>query len=445
MYILIAIVLLQIAIVNNKVDAKYSMQNEFYIANIDIDNTKPKIEIISITNDNVGYNGYANKNNIINIEVKFTDKNIENIFLDENHIKFKLDDENATIGNISFIKQKDETMEKIYKIELKNIEGNGKLKIEFMEGIIEDLGELKNEYIEYDTNIIIDNIAPTGEFTEEILSDGKSKGSIVLNELIRELEGWNTIDNGLKIEKEFTNKISYELPIYDLAGNKTIININLKKPTYINLVYASHNSEIGWTYGYGNYDIAGKKAAKTNLIYKTEGLAFNIEGNVDDDFVQARAYMYTHWGEGSYAKDYSSHIIYNYGYNPNDGTYKSMSSSDLVTRNNKKYFQFGGSGVNSYKNTDTKGKNPIPKNLSYIYPYGICGMNIKLKDYSEFSVIYQILVKGYGWSEACSDDQECIQSKTSPMSAFRMALVPKSEKQYVIDTFNKYKGTYNLK
>ena len=49
-------------------------------------------------------------------------------------------------------------------------------------------------------------------------------------------------------EKEFTNNISYELPIIDYAGNKTIINVNITKATYINITYASHNSEIGWTF-----------------------------------------------------------------------------------------------------------------------------------------------------------------------------------------------------
>ena len=70
---------------------------------------------------------------------------------------------------------------------------------------------------------------------------------------------------------------------------------------------------------------------------------------------------------------------------------------------------------------------------------------MKLKDYSYFSIIYQILVNEVGWVSACSDGQECMYFKDKPMSAFRIALVPKTEKQYVIDTWNKDIGTFNIK
>ena len=304
---------------------------------------------------------------------------------------------------------------------------------------------MKNELLEINTNITIDNIAPNGNFTETKISDGKVNATIDLSEKIKELEGWDFSDNKLKATKEFTNNVSYELPIVDYAGNKTIINVDITQATYINIVYASHNSVVGWSFGYGNYDVAGKDAIARNSIYKTEALAFNISGNVDEDFVQAKSYIYTYWGEGSYGRCTTSGILYNYGYNPLDESYKSMKSSDLVTIGNKKYFQFGGSGINGYLNTDANGNNPMPSNIAPLYRYGICGIKMKLKDYSEFSVVYQILVDGIGWVSACSDGQECMYAKDKPMSAFRIALVPKTEKQYVIDTWNKDIGTFNLK
>jgi len=439
--ITIAGIIILLVFVNTVVNAKYIFENKFEVANLNIDRTKPIIEVISIENTNKGYENYANKTHIIGITVKFRDKNIDKVLCDKEHIKVKVD---KYLQNAQYTKISESQGEKTYKIELKNIEGNGKLTIQFLEGTVIDTSMLENEQIEIDANILIDNIAPNGSLKEEKLSGGKVKAIINLNEGIRKFEGWEFKQNNSQIEKEFTNNISYELPIIDYAGNKAIVNVNITKATYINIIYASHNSEVGWTFGYGNYDIAGGYAASVHTKFKTEALAFNISGNIDSDFVQAQCYVNTHWGEGTYAKCTTSGMMYNYGYNPNGGTYKSMKSVDLVTIENKKYFQFGGSGINTYRNTDTNGNNPIPMDVAAEYRYGICGIKLKLKDYSQFSVIYQILVDGVGWMNACADGTECIYSKTKPMSAFRIALVPNSEKQYFLDTWNKDVGTFNL-
>ncbi len=429
--------------INTIINAKYIMQNEFCIANLNIDRTKPKIEIINTSNTNKGYEKYANKNHIIKVNIKITDKNLKNVYCDKEHVKIKINNNYVNIQNIKFTKTKDTNEEKIYEIELKNIVENGKLKIDILEGTAIDAGDLKNEKVEYDTNITIDNIAPNGSFIEQGISGGKVNAIINLSEYIRNLEGWKVSENKLKIEKEFTNNISYKLPIVDYAGNESTININITKATFINIIYASHNSNIGWTFGYGNYDIAGAQAVKTNSILKTEALAFNVEGNIANDFVQANSYIYTYWGDGGKARCRTSNMIYNHGYNPSNNTYKSMKSSDLVTIQNKKYFQFGGAGINAVGQTDINGRNPIPDTKEY-FKYGICGIKMQLKDYSQFSIVYQILVDGSGWIKACSDGQECINSKQKPMSAFRIALVPKSEKQYVLNTWNTDVGTYKV-
>ena len=426
------------------VKAKYVISNEFSIANINIDRTKPKIELIDISNSNKGYEAYANKEDIITLKVRITDKNFKNVYCDRDHVKFRLNDSYIQNLNLSFSKIKDEKEEKIYSITIKNIEENGKLIVEFIEGTAVDTGGLINDNFQIDTKIMIDNIAPIGNFEEQLMTQGKSKGIVELSEEIRTLEGWKFSNNNLKIEKEFTNNISYELPIFDYAGNKSIVNIDILKATYINLIYASHNSLVGWTFGYGNYDVAGKMAVNQNKLWKTEALAFNIEGNISKDFVEARAYVYTHWGEGSSARCLTSNMIYNYGYNPKDGKYKSMNSTDLVTIENKKYFQFGGSGINAYEQTDINGNGSISAEVAHEFRYGISGITMRLKDYSSFSIVYQILVCDIGWTQAYSDGEECMYNKTKPMSAFRIALVPKTEKQYVLDTWNKDKGTFNL-
>lgn len=433
--------------VSTVIYAKYIFQNEFWIANLDIDRTNPQIELINITNTNTGYEGYANKTHVISIKVKITDNNLRDIFLDENYVKIKIGDKNIDYKNVSFKKVQDIENGEIYEIKLNNIDGNGKLKLEFLEGTAIDTSELKSEFKEIDSNIIIDNIAPKGNLTENIIpgSGGKVNGVITFSEMIRELEGWDFSDDKLKAEKEFTNNISYELPIEDYAGNKSIVEVNITKATYINIIYASHNSQVGWSFGYGNYDIAGKEAIEKDEIYKTEALAFNVSGNLEEDFLQVRAYVYSHWGEGSYGKCTTSGLLYKYGYNPSSTSYKTMKSTDLVTIQNKKYFQFGGAGINGDGIADANGNNRIPHEFAKIYKYGICGIKFKLKDYSQFAVVYQILLDDIGWIESCSDGQECMYAKDKPMSAFRMALVPKSEKQYVLDTWNKDVGTSNMK
>ena len=50
-----------------------------------------------------------------------------------------------------------------------------------------------------------------------------------------------------------------------------------------------------------------------------------------------------------------------------------MKSGTIVTIDGKKYFMFGGSGINSWRNTDANGKNPIPDDQPGQYLYGISG------------------------------------------------------------------------
>ena len=396
---------------------------------MNIDRTKPKIELIEIQNTNTNYPKYANKTHTISFKIKVTEKNIkENNFV-KDFFGFKLYENNINIAEDNFsIKEIESTNEgKIYKIDIKGIIGNGKLSMQIKEGAIIDKGGLKSESQNIQTGITIDNTAPVGKFKEVKIQDGKVNGEITLSENIRKIDGWSFKDNNLKITKEFTNNISYQLPITDYAGNTSNVDINITQATYINVVYASHNSCVGWSFGYGNYDVAGKDAIKVNPVYRTEALAFNISGNVDKDFVQANTYIYTYWGEGSKGKCTTSGLIYNYGYNPGKNAFKSMNSNDLITINSKKYFQFGGSGINGYLNTDANSQNPIPGEVANKYKYGISGITMKLKDYSQYSIIYQILVNGAGWVKTASDGSECTYNHNTPMSAFRIALVPKTK------------------
>jgi hypothetical protein len=411
------------------------MEEKISIANLNIDRTKPKIEVIQIKNTNENYEKYANKTHTITVKIKIIEQNLKEIKLDAEHIDLSVG------GNIvkpnSFSANKIQEDENIYELNFKEISGNGNLEVIIKEGAIIDTAGWENEQTNIDTQILIDNIAPKGTLSEEKIDGGKVNAKIELTEEIRNLEGWNFSSDRVNISKEFTNNVSYELPIVDYAGNENIVEINITEATYIKITYGSHNSVVGWTFGYGNYDIAGYNAIKINPLYKTEAIAFNVSGNVDSDFVQANAYIYTYWGNNSEGKCNNYGITYKYGYNPGNNEYKSMKSGDLVEINGVNYFQLGGAGINLYNNCDINGNNPIPNEIALQYYYGISSIKLKLKDYSQFSIIYQIYQQEAGWIQPQSDGEECVYRYDKPISAFRLALVPKSEKVHVIDTWNK--------
>ena len=59
--------------------AKYVMQNEFNIANVSIDRTRPKIELVSIQNSDENFKNYANKTHVVVAKIKVIDKNLESV------------------------------------------------------------------------------------------------------------------------------------------------------------------------------------------------------------------------------------------------------------------------------------------------------------------------------------------------------------------------------
>lgn len=81
-------------------------------------------------------------------------------------------------------------------------------------------------------------------------------------------------------------------------------------------------------------------------------------------------------------------------------------------------------------------RKPIPSEIASKYLYGISGINFSLKDYSTYSVVYQIYINDIGWLPCESDGKELMYKYDKPFSAFRMNIVPKSDKQYLIDYWN---------
>ena len=422
---------------------KYIFEQNLIIANLNIDRSPPEINVVKIENSNIGYEKYASKKHQIKIQVSVEEKDayIKN-FTKEN-IEIYVGNTILVTNNIEIQQIKNEKSNLIYEITLGKIEGNGKLSVKLKEGIIiDDSGNKSKEKI-IDTQIQIDNISPKATFTENKISQGKVEAIVTSNEQLRKIEGWTLTDDKLVMKKEFTSNVIYTFTISDFAQNETEVKVNIQNATYIKLTYASHNSEVGWSYGYNNYDIAGKEAIKQYNLSKTEALAFRVEGNVEADFVQFNSYVHTYWGEGKKATCSNSGIVYSHGYNPSNTTFKTMGSNDLVTLEGKKYIQFGGAGINHINKTDCDGNNPIPLDVCRKYLFGISGIKAKLKDESFYSIIYQIYVTGVGWIEPKADGEEAVYRHDKPMSAIRMTLVPKTEKTSIVTMWRKDVGTNN--
>ena len=158
----------------NVIYAKYVFQNEFYIANINIDRTKPQIEFIGI--DNIEHNNVQNTYEI-SMKAKFVDQNLKNIFLDKEHIKVKQDSEYIDDFDIEFNKIEDKKNEKTYEIKLKRLKVDGKFKIKIDEGTLIDEGGLENNLFEVDVYLKIENIEEDNylenEFYEETIKENE--------------------------------------------------------------------------------------------------------------------------------------------------------------------------------------------------------------------------------------------------------------------------------
>lgn len=102
--------------------------------------------------------------------------------------------------------------------------------------------------------------------------------------------------------------------------------------------------------------------------------------------------------------------------------------------------------LSGHSNSSLKGKTYIYTNLKNgSHPTSISEwMQSKLKNISDFSILLQTYVKDVGWSKVVSDGQENSTQYRKPIYAFRMNLVPKTEKQYLIDFWNRDVGSTHI-
>lgn len=401
-----------------------------------IDKEKPKIELVEIKNTNINFEKYANKTHEITFRIKLIEKNIKENNLEVGNINLQIGEKAPYSPNVEIIEISKEKDEIVYDVKVTNLDSNGLLKLIIKDSIIMDIGVRTNEEFVIDSGIQIDNIMPEADYRESLLYTGKVEISINANEKIRQIEGWDMDETSTNASKEFLNNIEYSVEIEDYAQNKAEMKIKVMHATYIDFKYCTHDSEIGWDTSNFSTDIAGDKAIDRDTKLKVEAFGIHIDGNIEKDFLKARAFVYSYWGENSSGVCVETGEKYNYGYNPSENGYKTMETDGVVEINGENYMLFGGTSMNRGHQTDANGNNPIPTEEASQYKYGISGIQLDLKDYSYYSIIYQIYVDEVGWLSPKSDGEEAMYSYDKPITAIRVDLVPKSEKEEIIKLWN---------
>ena len=416
--------------------AKYIMEKTLDVANIKIDVKKPEISFLGATTNNEGYNNYANKTHTVVIKLSAVEENLKDNKLWKD-VKFLLDNESATKikASVHSSYYRDTIS---YEITLNNITGNGRLKIKIPKGAIVDESGNTNDEVIFDTGIIIDNLAPVINYSQEEVQDGKINAKLKANEKIRSINAWEISEQDTLLNKEFACNVLYPLPVTDLAGNTTNVDIKIDKATNIKLFFAGISKIFKWETTNGLGETIGKNSLNNNIENKLEALAYMWEG-VDKDFIQIKTYTHT------YSEYQNEQIIWGAyetpfyaGYNPPGEKYATTASGRGAAINGIGTLFLGGITTDTYNGT-------IPKEIAEKNLFGISALTFKLKDYSEYSIVYQIWVNGNGWLEPVSDGVETKVAYDKPIGAFRISLIPKTEKQYLIDDWKKDVGTNNMK
>ena len=412
--------------------SKYQFENSFLAAKLELDNTLPEIKLISYSNTNTQYPKYANKTHTITTRIQIIEEHISQINLDSNHINVKVNNKLVSVNftNISCVSES----EHIYDIVFTNIPNDGKLSISFLRGTVIDTSMQNNLKKTFYLDILIDNTAPVTIFSEKLVADNYSKGTITVNEGVQSINGWNISSDNMVLSRSFPNPIEYELPIKDFAQNPASALISIKKASNIVLEYSAYDAGTNNTYVVTAGSIAGEQVITSNSICKTEALFIRTAGNIDSSSLKGRAFLYTYYGEGSSDNCKLTEYRYYYGYNPQN-SWRTV-NKDYKTGLNystSPFTEFGGTGVNY---SSPSNPNSIPVEIANQYLFGLSGIALSLDDYSEHSIVYQIYVKGAGWLPAKYNGQETMYSFDKPFSAIRINIVPNSQRQYLIDYWN---------
>lgn len=420
---------------NYKSYAKYVFEYQQKAINIDIDNTPPSIEVLNVENTNEGYEKYANKNHDVRIKLKIEDKNELINKLEQFKIIVGIEESKCN-KEISIVEQEKNYI--IYEIKINNIIENGELKINIHNKSFKDIYNNETEEMILNVGILIDNIPPQLEYRQEVLENGKVLAQIVSNEMIRNVVSWNLDETKQICSKEFISDVKYNKTVIDLAGNISNdleINVDGNKA----FEYMAHVSETGWMKSENNFT----GITKNNNRYKIESLAFRLNEQIKKDFLKVAVYAYTYWKQGSIAQSDHTYNLYRCGYNP-ISDYSTIENTKNVIINGKNYLQMAGEGINGMNYTDIYGNDPLPPDLALQYHYGISSIKLDLKDTSEYSIIYQIFFNDIGWSKTYKNGEEAIRDYSKPFEAIKIAIIPTSELEIIMNQWNKNIGTYNI-
>ena len=414
--------------------SKYIFDFSFISAKIVIDK-KPEIEVISVSNTNIGYETYANKTHEITFIVKVKEKNITINQFNREHINILVNHEQLDCDiNIELLSSN--TQELTYQISLSNIPSNGILSLVFPQGIIQDHLGQKNDYQKFDTTISIDNIAPNATSEEISIENNQSEYKIHSNEALRSVSGWTFSNANMCLSKIFSSPVTYLLPITDYAGNTSEILVSVVNAKNMILYYINYN---GYRFSKFNQsgEIAGRQAIIDNSNQKSEIIFTYLDGTIPKDTLQSRIFDYTYWGENTTAVCKYSEINYSYGYNPSPTSWYDSNGKNTVYTLGKLCVQLGGQGHNLANNSCKTLNKPIPEDIAKQNLYGLSGVAFQLKNCEEYSIVYQIYVPNIGWLKSASDGEESTYAHNKPFSAIRMNIVPKSEKQYLMNYWNR--------
>ncbi len=134
-----------IIMINTNVNAKYLLEYTHTIANIQIDQIPPKVELISAINTQTANETYENQTNSLIVTIKIIEKNIQKNNFNQNYVEVLVGDKKLEPEKYEIIKVEQTSKIVLYNIKLHKIVGEENLKIKVKEGTIEDISNNKNQ------------------------------------------------------------------------------------------------------------------------------------------------------------------------------------------------------------------------------------------------------------------------------------------------------------
>ncbi len=94
--------------------------------------------------------------------------------------------------------------------------------------------EIDKKYVA--ATLQIDRTSPTAEVTYKKKQQENQTVEVTIkaNEIIQQVQGWTLEENQKTLKKEYLQNQQEEIQIEDLAGNKTMVKINIENNTKTN-------------------------------------------------------------------------------------------------------------------------------------------------------------------------------------------------------------------